>query len=161
MLFELSGSFVKIVFATDVDTILLRGESDRPPGRYNRVGQDALYLSRHEQSARTALTRYIKQDDPPRVIIQYKVEPCSLFDLRHPDAAELLTASRGDWLKTYREDGIPESWEVADRIRQLGHHGLIEPSRQTPDAWHVVLFGWNGENEPKVSMYGQPAEISM
>lgn len=68
MFIELSGTFDKIVFESEMDKVLLRGLQGRPAGRFNRAGQDALYLSQSEQSAKVALSKYSKHDDPPRVL---------------------------------------------------------------------------------------------
>ncbi len=43
MIIEISGRFTKIVYAKDLDYFLMRGDSSRPAGRFNRPGQDALY----------------------------------------------------------------------------------------------------------------------
>ncbi|MCV6576572.1 MAG: hypothetical protein OIF58_12625 [Cohaesibacter sp.] len=40
----LKGSFVKIIMPGDADIMLAQGLSSRPAARFNRAGQDALYL---------------------------------------------------------------------------------------------------------------------
>ena len=161
MIIEVSGIFTKIAFATDEHIFLQRGASDRPAGRFNRPGQDALYLSQNFESARSALTRYVKSDDPERVVIQYNIEPCKVFDLRHPDSIDLLMSSRGNWQEAMENQAIPTSWEVADQIRDAGYVGLIDPSRQNPAAWHLVLFTWNEPNTPIVKEVGSRVPVQM
>lgn len=161
MIIEVSGSFTKIAFAHDIDKFLLRGVASRPVGRFNRLGQDALYLSQNMESARSALSRYVRDDDLPRVAIQYQIEPCSVFDLRHPNATELLTSSRGSWEEALEKKTTPLSWEVADKIREFGCAGLIDPSRQNSKVWHLVLFKWNEAHAPMVERIGELVSVPM
>ena len=65
MIAEIGGLFVKIAFADDARGALRRGHPDRPAARFNRPGQDALYLSPDETSARVAIGQYVKAGDPP------------------------------------------------------------------------------------------------
>ena len=58
MLTEVSGEFVKIVWADDPDVHLMRGAPERPPARFNRRGQDALYLSPDIESAKVAIVGF-------------------------------------------------------------------------------------------------------
>lgn len=88
MLTEVSGNFFKIGLAGEEARIhLARGDPDRPAARFNRKGQDALYLSPDKESARVAIGQYVAEDDPPRVLLSFEVERCELFDLREPYAA--------------------------------------------------------------------------
>ena len=103
------GIFVKVAFATEVGMTLARGLPHRPAARFNRSSQDALYLSPDEQSARVAIAEYVKPDDPPRVLVSYDVERCTLFDLRHPDAAGVYALARVPWRKALAEGVAPAS----------------------------------------------------
>ncbi|OED34645.1 hypothetical protein AB833_32075 [Chromatiales bacterium (ex Bugula neritina AB1)] len=161
MLVELAGTFTKIAFAHEVESFLLRGLPQRPAGRYNRQGQDALYLSKNEESARVALQKYRKPDDPPRVLVEFQIGSCTVVDLRHSDAINLFQASRGNWQDSLARGDTPISWEVADSIRDMGHAGLIDPSRKRPDLWHVTLFRWNEAGAPAVKMKGSPVDCSV
>lgn len=152
MLQEISGIFFKIAFASEIDQLLTKGCSTRPAGRYNRIGQAALYLSESKHSAQVALKKYLTTNDPHRVLLEYEVEKCQVLDLRHPDASSLLGASRTDWQKMIAAELVPTSWEVADSIRQDGHVGLIDPSRKQPDLWHLTLFRWNETGAPTVTL---------
>ena len=82
MLTEVAGIFVKIVFAIDADISLARGLAHRPAGRFNRVGQDALYLSPDDLSARVAIGEYVNPGDAPRHLLTYHAAAFSTCDTR-------------------------------------------------------------------------------
>jgi len=157
---DITGVLVKIAYIDDVDLFLKKGSSERPAARFNRVGQDALYLSRDEQSARVALQKYVTRSDPPRVLIRYNVEPCRLVDLRHDDASDLRRLSSQNWQDALANNLEPNSWQVADKLRNSHEVGMIDQSRKQPDLWHVILFRWNETNAPKVTMIGNPTPIA-
>ena len=161
LLTEISGVFVKIVFASDMEIQLKRGLADRPAGRFNRVGQDALYLSPSEEAARVAMGGYVKEDDPGRVLLQYEVGGCNLYNLRHAGAANIYVQARQSWRDVYAAGQNPMSWDAADQVRELNHVGLIDPSRRKPDLWHVTLFRWNESDAPNVKRIGLPVPITV
>ncbi|MBL4740893.1 MAG: RES family NAD+ phosphorylase [Sneathiella sp.] len=159
MLVEISGVFVKITYALDADIPLMRGQAGRPAARFNRPGQDALYLSPDEKSARVAIGEYVRADDPPRVLIHYEIERCNLLDLRHPEAASIYEQARQSWQDVLAKGGEPSSWDAADYIRRSGHVGLIDPSRQRPGLWHITLLRWNEIGAPSVRQLKAPTPI--
>lgn len=161
MLTRISGEFVKIAFADAVATPLLRGRAQRPAARFNRAGQDALYLSPDEKSARVAIGEYVQAGDPPRVLLRYEVEACTLFDLRHPEAADVYELARQSWRPPFARGDAPPSWQAADMIRDAGHVGLIDPSRQQPGLWHITLLRWNEPGAPSVRQIGPAEPISI
>ena len=159
MLTEISGVFVKIAFASDVEILLERGLPNRPPNRFNRVGQNALYLSPNEESARVAMEGYVKEGDPERVLLRYEVDQCKLFDLRHPDAAEIHALACLSWRDVLAKGQSPKSWKVAEYLRESNYVGLIDPSRRRPGWWHITLFRWNENDAPYVKRVGMPTPI--
>ncbi len=161
MLTEVSGTFVKIAFAEDADVSLMRGDPDRPAARFNRTGQDALYLSPDQTSAAVAIGQYVTPDDPPRVLLSFAVEPCKLLDLRHPDAADLYSRARQPWQSALAAGRDPEPWSAADAVRASGHAGLIDPSRRRAGLWHITLFRWNDIGAPTIRRAGPPTPVSL
>lgn len=161
MLTEVEGRFVKIAFAKDADVSLSRGLAHRPAARFNRIGQDALYLSPDEVSARVAIGEYVKPEDPPRVLLTFEVERSTLFDLRHPQSSDVYELARQSWRKALQAGEEPKSWEAADFIRQSGHVGLIDPSRRRPGLWHITLMRWNEADAPSVRQIGEPVPITV
>ncbi len=161
ILTRVGGTFVKIAFARDAELSLARGHPDRPAARFNRKGQDALYLSPDELSARIAIGQYVKPDDPPRVLLTYELDRCALLDLRNPDAATLYDLARQPWRSALEAGEEPLPWKAAERIRDAGHAGLIDPSRRRPGLWHVTLFRWNEAGAPGVRRVGMPEPIAV
>lgn len=161
MLTEVSGEFVKIVWADDPDVHLMRGAPDRPPARFNRRGQDALYLSPDVESAKVAIGQDVRKDDRPRVVLTFEVERCALFDLRRPEAANIYALASQPWRKLLAAGGEPSSWLAADRFRTDGHIGLIDPSRRRPGLWHITLFRWNEPGAPGVFRRSEVKPVSV
>lgn len=159
VLTEIAGEFCKIAFAADAGIALCRGAAGRPPSRFNRAGQDALYISPDVASARVAISQYLAPGDPPRVLLRFEVGRCEVVDLRHPEAAELYELARQPWRKTLSEGKQPVSWQASDRLRHEGYFGLIDPSRQRPGLWHVTLFRWNEPGAPHIARIGEPEPI--
>ena len=156
---EVGGNFVRITFADTEEIALRRGLPHRPAGRFNRPGQDALYLSPDALSASVALGGYAKPYDPPRVLVRYTVECCVLLDLRDPRSAALHERARQPWRSALDHGEEPASWAAADVVRASGAAGLIDPSRRRPGLWHVTLFRWNEPGAPNVRRFGAPEPI--
>jgi len=161
MFTDVEGTFVRIVYTDDTDIHLEQGHTHRPAARFNRAGQDALYLSPDERSARVAISGYVRWEDPPRVLIQFEVSSCSLLDFRHPDATDIYELARQPWQPSFKRGEAPISWQAADIIRDMGHMGLIDPSRQCPGLWHIALLKWNVPGAPTVRRIGEPIPISI
>ncbi len=161
MLTDVSGDFVKIVWADDPDVHLMRGAPVRPPARFNRRGQDALYLSPDVESARVAIGQDVREGDRPRVALTFRVERCALFDLRSPKAADIYAIASQPWRALLAAGGTPPSWRVGDQLRENGYVGLIDPSRRRPGLWHITLFCWNEPGAPIVTRQGNAVSVSV
>ncbi|MEH6547252.1 MAG: RES family NAD+ phosphorylase [Sneathiella sp.] len=161
MLTEITGEFVRIVYADEIALTLNRGDPDRPAARFNRQGQDALYLSPNEASARVAIGEYIKATDKPRVLLRFEISPCQLFDLRADSAAAIYALAAQSWQPALARGDEPRSWHAADELRSAGYSGLIDPSRQSPGLWHITLFQWNTPAAPNIRLVGDPEPLVM
>lgn len=153
---EVCGEFVKLALASEAHVALSRGMTGRPPARFNRLGQDALYLSPDAMSANVAIGQYIRPDDPPRVLLRFNVGRCRLFDLRHPDAAVIYVDAARPWQAPLAAGEDPASWRASDLLRAQGFIGLVDPSRRRPGLWHITLFRWNDGVGPDVRLVGPP-----
>lgn len=158
---EVSGTFVKISATEQGDIALSRDFHDRPEGRYNRKGQDALYLSVNEKSARVAMKKYADEIEFPVYLIEYKIDPCSVVDLRSSQNVSLREMASKDWKKELASGKEPSSWEVSDTLRKQNEIGLIDPSRKDPEAWHLTLFRWNEPGAPKVTILEREEPVAL
>ncbi|MEI8634416.1 RES family NAD+ phosphorylase [Vibrio sp. PP-XX7] len=157
--FRISGTFVRICAVGQAESVLERHSPDRPEARYNRRGQDALYLTATEESARVAMKKYVKHIKSPLVLATYEIEACQLVDLRHPDLRLYKDCVGGDWQDALSKGIEPPSWNVSDLMRENHEIGLIDPSRKDPTVWHVTLFRWNEAGAPSVRVVGDPVPI--
>jgi RES domain-containing protein len=156
-----SRTFVKIINPGESALVLEKGHVTRPPARFNRAGQDALYLSPDEPSARVAIGQYVTSDSRDRELITLEVSACKLLDLRDEDHSELYELARQPWIAPLKNGLEPPSWIAADLIRASGYHGLIDPSRRRPGLWHITLFEWNAPGAPNVTHAEQVKAIRL
>jgi RES domain-containing protein len=123
-------------------------------GRYSRPGQPTLYLSASRAGVDAAMRAHTTATDPAKVVLTLRVEADALFDLRDAEAVERVRraagAPFGDWQQDLADGREPSSWRARDWIAAQGAQGLIDPSRQAPGLWHLVLFHWNVTGAPQV-----------
>ncbi len=116
----------------------------RGGGRFNRPGQEALYLSRDEA---TALAEY-KQDNPwlqPGTICTFFVDQVRVADLSagfHPSFWPALWADfaidwRAEWFGQKVE---PPTWYMADDVEAAGLDGILFPSQANSGGTNLVLY---------------------
>lgn len=154
-------TFVKIVSTGESGLILQKGDRNRPAARFNRPGQDALYLSPDELSARVAIGQYVTPESQDRELITLSLSSCRLFDLRLPEHTDVYEHAKQPWIAPLDAGREPSSWQAADHIRDLGYDGLIDPSRRRPGLWHITLFRWNEPDAPDVVIKEKPEPIRL
>lgn len=116
-------------------------------GRFNRVGMEALYLSRAPQ---TALEEY-RQDSslvPPATLASYMVSLGSVVDLSQGFDPEHWAGDWAQWDCPWRkiariDKALPPSWLLADRVITQGHKGILFPSIRHPGGTNLVIFHSN------------------
>jgi RES domain-containing protein len=158
-----SGRFWRSVFEADVARLLDGALSVE--GRYHHDGQKALYMSPSPEYSRIAIDTYLRDGDPPRVIVPLDVGPAALADLRDPDVQRALgldgTESGTLW-QPERAAGRPAtSWIASDAARNKDADGIIYAARSDPDRWHIVLFRWNAPAAPAVIADGPPLPFTL
>lgn len=158
---QISGTFVRICPEDQIEIALEKGSPNRAPGRYNRKGEDALYLTPTEESARTALIKYKDSITEPLVLVKYDVQPTQVVDLRSDELSDLRRKSSVNWQESIKRGEEPSSWSVADQLKKNNEIGLIDPSRKNPDIWHLTLFRWNEAGAPTVNIIGSPTPIKL
>ena len=123
----------------------------RAGGRWNELGQPALYLS---DSHATAIAEY-QQDLPrPGTLTAYDVEAQAILDLVDLSVRRAVgideTFLRQPWKHARDvEHRRPPSWDFAVAAVSRGWHGLRVPSVQTPGT-NLVLWRWNETDAPTV-----------
>lgn len=117
----------------------------REPGRYSSASQPSLYLSASPEGVAAAMIAHASTDR--RTTRAFHVHATHIADLRAPEflsAAGIDAAdAMADWQPIVAAGGRPKSWDIRDRLEDMGAAGLIDPSRKRPGLWHLVLFRWN------------------
>jgi len=113
-----------------------------PVGRFHHDGQTALYTSWTEEGAGVAIKRYIKPEDPDRIIVPLQINTARVYDLRsteHSDRGSMV------W-QSYVEDGLAApTWQYSDPAREAGAQGMLYASRSMPELTHLVMFDVSAE----------------
>lgn len=153
-----SGTFYRMIIASRLAEVLAPAKS--PEGRSHYNGQPALYLSQTPEGTAVAVKRYMKPDDPARAVCTINVSNANIVDLRDLDACRLLdidpTQRTVEW-QDLRAKGLrPPTWDISDRVRELGLDGMLYASRTQPNLTHLTLFKWNELGGPVVTVLGQP-----
>lgn len=125
----------------------------RLAGRYSSPEQPTLYLSSSEEGVAAALVAHA---DARAVLttIPVEVDAAQILDLRDAQARRSAGVELSDavapWQQVVEQGGEPSSWRVRRSLEAVGANGLIDPSRQAPGLWHLVLFRWNRPGAPSV-----------
>lgn len=119
-------------------------------GRFNAVGQEALYTSRRFESAWLEAPQGFPFKPQPLTLVAYEVDCEDVVDLTDPASrAEFgisLTDMACPWedLALRRQD-VP-SWRIADRLNEHGVAAIIVPSYApgaNGDDVNVVFWRWH------------------
>lgn len=123
-------------------------------GRYAAPDQPTLYLSASPEGVDAAMFAHGGGVGEARTRLAFQVEAQAIFDLRDDAALTAVRAAAGEpfgaWQDLVREGREPPSWRARNWIEAQGANGLIDPSRQVPGLWHLVLFRWNVPGAPRV-----------
>ena len=153
-----AGTFYRIAFARHAGSVL--DGVIHPEGRFHHDGQPALYASPTPEGAAVAVDIYIKENDPPRVLIPLALRDAHLADLRDTATCAVLGIDPAwpsvPWADQRARGQPATSWQASDAVRDSGADGMIYASRRAPDRWHIVLFRWNGAGGAKVTLGGDP-----
>lgn len=134
----------------------------RSPGRYSRPDEPTLYLSSSAEGVGAAMIAHKQARSAALEIIEIDVEASAIVDFRDPAALARVGVDLVDaiapWQEVAASGGTPPSWTVRDRLVAAGANGLIDPSRQRPGLWHLVLFRWNEVDAPIVRIVGDASD---
>lgn len=128
----------------------------RAAGRYSRAHEPTLYLSSSRDGVAAAMLAHRDARAEELEVVEVDVEASGIVDLRDADALAAAGIDVADaaapWQDVAAAGGTPRSWTVRDRLLELGANGVIDPSRQRPGLWHLVLFRWNEAGAPTVRL---------
>ena len=151
LLCDVSGTFFRAV-AHDRVAAALAGSHGA--GRYAAPHQPTLYLSASREGVAAAMVAHGGLSDDTRTVRAFRVEARAIFDLRDDAALARVRGEAcepfGPWQQQAASGSEPPSWRARKWIEAQGANGLIDPSRQVPGLWHLVLFRWNMPGAPRV-----------
>ena len=108
-----------------------------PIGRFHHSEQVALYTSCTQEGAGIAIKRYLKSDDPARVIVPLQINAQRVYDIRKTDFSRQASVV---WQECVAKGEPAPTWVYSDKAREAGAQGLLYASRTRPDLTHLALF---------------------
>ncbi len=121
-------------------------------GRWNAVGQPAVYAAREISTAWAEYNQGFVQH--PALLVQFELEGAVLVDLTDDDtlAHYELTGEihQCEWRMLLDEGKSVPTHDVAARLLADGHDGAIYPSVMSPGGTCVVLWRWNEAGAPSL-----------
>ena len=129
----------------------------RQGGRFNRPGQEALYLSLDEG---TALAEY-RQDNPwlpPGTICTFFVRGLRVADLGAGFDAERWSPVWSDFAVDWRALWFgrsiePPTWYMSDDVVAAGWDGIVFPSQARPGGRNLVVYASSSRPASQLSVY--------
>ena len=82
-----------------------------------------------------AIKRYLRADDPLRVVVPLQIEAARLADLRGRPELSVV------WQDIRAGGAVAPTWAFSDALRAAGAEGMFYSSRSRPDLTHLALFG--------------------
>ena len=155
---QLDDLYYRMKFVAEADDLL--GPARAPEGRFHAPGQKALYLSSTPGGCLIASQAYFRNGDGPRATYPIHVASDAILDLRDSAATaffEVDVSQRPINWRAYRANGErPPTWDISDRVRHLGLHGMLYRSRTQPELTHLTLFAWNVPGAATLTTTGKP-----
>ena len=139
----------------------LSGEGARlKGGRFNRVGQAALYLALTIEGMFLEMGHGLAHRFGPLTVCSYDVDVADVVDLRTEPDRKKAGATRDDltcpWALDVAEGREPASWALAARLVRSGAAGILVPSfarGARPERHHnLVLWRWGPELPHRVTV---------
>jgi RES domain-containing protein len=141
----------------------LSGEgAARHGGRWNRPGDAALYLS---EEIETAFAEYQQElGVRPGTFAAFDVVGARIADLGDSRTRATLEIAPMDLICPWKQiafvdKSTPPTWAICDRLR-AEVDGLRVPSVQYPGGFNLVLWRWNTEGAPVVTVLDPQGELA-
>ena len=120
-------------------------------GRWNRVGQEALYLSRNHG---VAVAEFHQTLVRPGTLVAYDVASDAIADLtdktfitKHFPTLDEDEVVNCEWRKIWKlENREPPTWALVDALRSEGAVGALVPSVQQRGGVNLVLWEWSDKS---------------
>lgn len=133
-------------------------------GRFNRPGQEALYLSMNQA---TALAEY-QQDNPwlpPGTICTFFVQHMRVADFSAgfdpANWTRLWADFAVDWRAECFAKGIePPTWYMADDVVSEGLDGIAFPSQALPGGTNLVIYASSSRTSSQLRVYDPDGTLS-
>jgi RES domain-containing protein len=157
----LKGAFLRVLTPRWAHQPLSGAGSAITGGRYNRIGQEALYLS---AGVETAWAEYQQIGSIPRpgLLAGYSVEADAIVDTTDEALLAALGTTQSDldcdWRYMLRiEKREPLTWALANRRIESGCQGLLFRSAVRPGGVNVVL--WKTASPAEVSVFDPHGDL--
>jgi len=135
-----TGTVWRIMFA-DRKQLACEAVSS-PIGRFHHSEQIALYTSCTEEGASVAIKRYLRSDDPARIIVPLLINTEKVYDIRKTKFSSQASVV---WQEYVAKGESAPTWEYSDTAREAGAQAMLYASRSRPDLTHLVLFDVSGD----------------
>jgi RES domain-containing protein len=129
-------------------------------GRFNPQGTPALYLSLRVETAIKEANQGLAFKIEPCVLCAYEVDCTDIVDLRTEAARAARRTRFSDlscgWFSFLTNHQEPPSWQIARRLMNAGHAGILVPSfapDPSPVDQNLVLWRWSDRRPHRVRVY--------
>ena len=131
----------------------IRGGGRAAGGRFNRVGESALYTSLTYETAAREVRFCLNQE--PYTFYFLAVDCHHIVDLTNRDIRQALDISWDDlansnWGSEMHQGLVPSTHEVANRLKGDGYAGILVNSIAsgcTPEDINLVLWDWDAVDQ--------------
>lgn len=135
-------------------------------GRFNAVGNPALYTSLHLETAWLEAQQGFAFKAQPMTMCAYDVDCAGIADLTDEATLGQLSISRADlacpWEAVRSAGGHPPSWRVSDDLRAAGYAGLVARSfapGATGRDVNIVFWTWGPDLPHKVRVIDEHGRL--
>jgi RES domain-containing protein len=119
-------------------------------GRFNRLGQNALYTSLDPTTAWMEAQQGFPFKPQPMTLAAYQVDCADIVDLTSANTLKVLGVAAEDlacaWEDMATQGQQPPTWQLAEQLPNLGFAGVVVPSFAPgcqQENRNLVLWDWS------------------